>query len=156
MDLKLIHLRSASERSPSTTPFSGRLTITQLPSWVHPPFSYTPGAYSSLVVAFEDPDRLLTSGIVASKWLYLFGTQATIKRWKQKPRPQWKNTFLGKPTPSGGVVAAAPAGSNAEASSSKKQLTPAPRSSHKREQQVSHVLSVLSQISVETQHLEGK
>ena len=66
-------------------PTFGRLTITQLPSWVCPPSSYTPGVYSSLVVAFEDPDGSLASGIVASKWLYLFGAQATVKRWKQKP-----------------------------------------------------------------------
>ena len=49
------------------------LTITQLPSWVCSPSSYLPGSYSSLVVAFEDPDGSIASGIVATKWLYLFG-----------------------------------------------------------------------------------
>ena len=130
-------------------PNFGHLTITQLPSWVRPPSSYSPGAYSSLVVAFENPDGSLASGIVTAMWLYLFGVQATVKRWKQEPRMQWKNTFKGQSAPSG-AAAAAPADSNAAALSSKKQLTPAPRSSHKWERQVSHVLSVLSQISMET------
>ena len=69
-------------------PTFGRLTITQLPSWVHPPSSYSTGTYSSLVVTFKDPNRLLASSIVVAKWLYLFGVQATVKRWKQKPHVQ--------------------------------------------------------------------
>ena len=56
------------------------LTIIQLPSWVRPPFSYTPSSYSSLVVAFEDPDRSIASSIITTKWLYLFGAQATPSR----------------------------------------------------------------------------
>ena len=154
-------LTGVSDRSQAYTPAEcqralaldnpnfGHLTITQLPSWVRPPSSYSPGAYSSLIVTFEDPDGSLASGIVAAKWLYLFSAQATVKRWKQKPRMQWKNAFKGQPAPPG-AAAAAPVDSNATASSSKKQLTPAPRSSRKQERQVSRALSVLSQISVET------
>ena len=57
-----------------------RLTITQLLSWVHSPFSYTSSSYSSLIVAFKDPNRSIASSMVAAKWLYLFGMQATVKR----------------------------------------------------------------------------
>src|SRR6266581_4521052 len=76
-------------------PSYGCLTITQLPSWVHSPFSYTSGSYLSLVVAFEDPDGSIASGMVAAKWLYLFSAQATVKRWKQKPHI-WKQSFKGQ------------------------------------------------------------
>jgi len=135
----------------------GHLTITQLPSWVRSPFSYTPSSYSSLVVAFEDPNGSIASGIIAAKWLYLFSMQATIKRWKQKPCIQ-QDSFVGQgpcrpqAAPSG---MAAPAAGNAAASSSRCQLTPAPQgpSKQKRAQgrQASHALSVLSQISEEFQ-----
>jgi len=138
-------------------PSYGRLTITQLPSWVHSPFSYTPSSYSSLVVTFEDPDRSIASGIVTAKWLYLFGVQATVKRWKQKPCI-WQDSFAGQgprrpqAAPSG---TAAPAAGNAAASSSHHQLTPAPQGPSKRKraqgQQASRTLSVLSQISEEFQ-----
>jgi len=110
-------------------PSYGHLTITQLLSWVHSPFSYTPSSYSSLIIAFEDPDGSIASGIVAAKWLYLFGTQATIKRWKQKPRIGHQS-FMGQGPRSlqaapPGVVA--PVADNTAASSSHRQLTPAPQ-----------------------------
>jgi len=138
-------------------PSYGRLTITQLPSWVRSPFSYTSGSYSSLVVAFEDPDGLIASGMVAAKWLYLFGMQATVKRWKQKPRIG-RQSFVGQ-GPRGPQAAplgvAAPAADNAVASSSRHQLTPARPGPGKRKRaqgrQVSRALSVLSQISKEFQ-----
>jgi len=138
-------------------PSYGRLTITQLPSWVCSPFSYTPSSYSSLVVAFEDPNGLIASSIVATKWLYLFGMQATVKRWKQKPHIGCQS-FMGQgpcspqAVPSG---AATPAAKNAATSSSRHQLTPTPQGPGKRKhaqgQQVSCMLSVLSQISEEFQ-----
>jgi len=138
-------------------PSYGHLTITQLPSWVRSPFSYTPGSYSSLVVVFKDPDGSIASGMVAAKWLYLFGVQATVKRWKQKPRIGCQS-FTGQgprgpqAAPSG---AAAPAADNAAASSSRRQLTPTPpgpgKRKHAQGRQISCALSVLSQISKEFQ-----
>jgi len=101
-------------------------TITQLPSWVCSPFSYLPSSYSSLVVTFEDPDRSIASGMVTAKWLYLFGMQATVKRWKQKPC-LWSQSFTGQgphgpqATPSG---MAAPAANGPVTSSSSHKLTP--------------------------------
>jgi len=76
-------------------PLYGHLTITQLPSCVRSPFSYTSGSYLSLVIVFEDPDGSIASSMVAAKWLYLFGAQATIKRWKQKPRIS-RQSFMGQ------------------------------------------------------------
>jgi len=138
-------------------PSYGRLTITQLPSWVCSPFSYTPSSYSSLVVAFEDPDGSIASGMVAAKWLYLFGAQATVKRWKQKPRIG-RQSFVGQGPRGPQVVppgVAAPVADNAVASSLHRQLTPTPQGPSKRKhaqgQQVSRALSVLSQISEEFQ-----
>jgi len=138
-------------------PSYGHLTITQLPSWVRSPFSYTPGSYSSLVVTFEDPDGSIASSMVTAKWLYLFSVQATVKRWKQKPHIG-RQSFGGQgphspqAAPSG---AAAPVADNTAASSSCRQLTPAPQgpSKQKRAQgrQASCTLSVLSQISEEFQ-----
>jgi len=138
-------------------PSYGHLTITQLPSWVCSPHSYLPGSYSSLVITFEDPDGSIASSIIAAKWLYLFGVQATVKRWKQKPRISCQS-FLGQ-GPHGpqdmppGV--AAPVADNAVASSSCRQLTPAlqgpGKQKHAQGQQTSHALSVLSQISEEFQ-----
>jgi len=108
-------------------PSYGHLTITQLPSWVHSPFSYTPSSYLSLIVTFEDPDGSIASSIVATKWLYLFSMQATIKRWKQKPRIS-RQSFMGQGPCSPQAVplgVATPAADNATASSSCRQLTPA-------------------------------
>jgi len=107
----------------------GWLTITQLPSWVRSPSSYTTGSYSSLIVTFEDPNGSIASGMVAAKWLYLFSSQATVKRWKQKPHI-WKQSFKGQGSsgpmaaPSG---AAAPVADVPIASSSRQQLTPTPQ-----------------------------
>jgi len=131
------------------------LTITQLPSWVCSPSSYTSGLYLSLVGAFKDPDRSIASSIIAAKWLYLFSMQATVKRWKQKPHIGHQS-FSGQgphrpqAMPPG---VAAPATANATASSSCRQLTPTPQGPGKRKRaqgrQASHALSVLSQISEE-------
>ena len=105
------------------------LTITQLPSWVHSPSSYSSGSYSSLVVTFKDPDGLIASSIVSTKWLYLFSMQATVKRWKKK-LCLWKQGFKGQGSSGPQAVPlgiAAPAADNAVTSSLHKQLTPAPQ-----------------------------
>ena len=115
-------------------PSYGHLTITQLLSWVRSPFSYLPSSYSSLVITFEDPDGLIASGIVAAKWLYLFGAQATIKRWKQKPCIGHQS-FLGQGpcSPQGAPSGAtAPVADNATTSSSRHQLTSTQPSPGKR------------------------
>jgi len=57
----------------SDNPAYAILNITQKPSWVRNPTSYSEGAVSSLVVAFEDPDGSLAHGLLASKMLYIFG-----------------------------------------------------------------------------------
>ncbi|KAI9437112.1 hypothetical protein BJY52DRAFT_1421729 [Lactarius psammicola] len=66
-------------------PTYASLNVTQRPSWVHNPNSYTDNAISSLVVAFEDPDGSLARGLLAGKVLYIFGSCATVRKWKQRP-----------------------------------------------------------------------
>ena len=63
-------------------PSYSTLTIMQKPSWVHPPSSYKQDAVSSLSVAFEDPDGTKSKALLAECHLYLFGTRATVKKWK--------------------------------------------------------------------------
>jgi hypothetical protein len=66
-------------------PSYATLTITQRPSWVKDPSSYSAGSVSSLSFAFEDPNGSLATKLLSEKELYIFGTNATIKKWKQKP-----------------------------------------------------------------------
>jgi hypothetical protein len=61
------------------------LKITQLPSWVRKPSSYSPGSSSSLVFAFEDPDGSVLRTVLASSPFYAFGAVAEARRWKAKP-----------------------------------------------------------------------
>ena len=63
-------------------PFYASLTITQKPSWVRPPTSYTPSSVSSLSVAFEDPDGSKLKLLLAERYLYLFGHRVQVKKWK--------------------------------------------------------------------------
>lgn len=58
------------------------LTITQKPSWVHPPTSYTPSSVSSLSVAFKDPDGSKLKLLLAKHYLFLFGHRVQVKKWK--------------------------------------------------------------------------
>jgi hypothetical protein len=62
------------------------LRLTQSPSWVRKPDSYSPGSSSSLVLAFEDPDGSALRTLLAGRSLYAFGHEGDIKRWKQRPR----------------------------------------------------------------------
>ncbi|KAH9055111.1 hypothetical protein EDB83DRAFT_2521314 [Lactarius deliciosus] len=61
------------------------LTITQRPSWVRNPTSYTNDTVSLLVVAFEDPDGSHARDLLATKVLYIFGNCTTLRKWKQRP-----------------------------------------------------------------------
>ncbi|KAI0280452.1 hypothetical protein BC826DRAFT_1149386 [Russula brevipes] len=63
-------------------PQYAQLTITQKPSWVRTPASYTPSSSSSLVFAFEDPDGSKKATLLNSKCVYLFGARATLRKWK--------------------------------------------------------------------------
>jgi hypothetical protein len=56
----------------------------QQPSWVRSPFSYDIGSVSSLSVAFEDPDGGKLRALLAKHYLYIFGTRALVKKWKQR------------------------------------------------------------------------
>jgi hypothetical protein len=60
------------------------LIVTQKPSWVRAPSSYTVGTSSSLVVAFEDPDGSKAKALLAAKYLYAFGSRVSVKKWKQR------------------------------------------------------------------------
>jgi len=61
------------------------LKVTQMPSWVRKPSAYNPTQLSSsLVVAFEDPDGTLACNLIRAHHLYIFGTQATVKKWKYR------------------------------------------------------------------------
>ncbi|KAH9977529.1 hypothetical protein BJV74DRAFT_798542 [Russula compacta] len=65
-------------------PTYASLNVMQPPSWIHPPSSFTPSqAYSSLVVAFKDPDGSKKKELLTSKQLYVFGTHAKTAKWKQ-------------------------------------------------------------------------
>lgn len=68
----------------SNNPVYRGLKITQRPSWVRNPTSYTPDSSSSLVFAFEDPDGTLARKVIATPF-YAFGTATQAKRWKAKP-----------------------------------------------------------------------
>ena len=65
------------------------LKITQMPSWVQAPATYQPTQEkSSLVVAFEDPNGSIAKDLIKAKSLFVFGAQATVKKWKYKaPHP---------------------------------------------------------------------
>jgi hypothetical protein len=54
----------------------------QKPSWVRPPSFYEQDAVFSLSVAFEDPDSTKSKVLLAERHLYIFGTRATVKKWK--------------------------------------------------------------------------
>jgi hypothetical protein len=64
-------------------PSYASLTVTQKPSWVRPPSSYTPGSVSSLTLAFEDPDSSKLKALLAECYLYIYGNRASVKKWKQ-------------------------------------------------------------------------
>ena len=66
-------------------PSYSSLLVTQKPSWVRPPSSYTAGISSSTVVAFEDPDGCKARALLAERHLYAFGVRVSAKRWKQRP-----------------------------------------------------------------------
>ena len=65
------------------------LKITQMPSWVRAPATYQPSQEkSSLIVAFEDPNGSIARDLIKAKSLFIFGAQATVKKWKYKaPHP---------------------------------------------------------------------
>src|SRR6266702_612013 len=62
------------------------LRLTQPPSWVRAPSTYSPGSVSSLVVAFEDPSGDSLCSLLGGKTLFAFGHAGELRRWKQKPR----------------------------------------------------------------------
>ncbi|KAH9008881.1 hypothetical protein EDB84DRAFT_1446652 [Lactarius hengduanensis] len=62
------------------------LRLTQPPSWVRAPTSYTPGSVSSLVLTFEDPLGDSLHSLLAGRTLFAFGHSGELKRWKAKPR----------------------------------------------------------------------
>src|SRR6266403_2842131 len=66
-------------------PAYASLTVTQKPSWVRDPSSYSDGAISSLAVSFEDPDGTSAQALLRQRTLYAFGNVITVKRWKQTP-----------------------------------------------------------------------
>ncbi|KAI9434763.1 hypothetical protein BJY52DRAFT_1231070 [Lactarius psammicola] len=68
-------------------PTYASLHVTQRPSWVRNPTSYSDNTVSSLVMAFEDPDGSVARGLLAGKVLYIFGACATLRKWKQRPSP---------------------------------------------------------------------
>ncbi|KAH8986078.1 hypothetical protein EDB86DRAFT_3083117 [Lactarius hatsudake] len=63
-----------------------KLRLTQPPSWVRAPTSYTPRSVSSVVMAFEDPSGDSLRSLMAERTLFAFGHSGELKRWKAKPR----------------------------------------------------------------------
>ncbi|SRR6266478_1145499 len=77
---------SATRCSIAENPTYAALTITQKPSWVWDPSTYTaPGATSSLAFSFEDPDGTSTQALLHMRTVYVFGHVATVKCWKTSP-----------------------------------------------------------------------
>jgi hypothetical protein len=76
----------------SHNPLYSSLTVTQWPSWVHSPSSYDVGSISSLSVAFEDPDGGKLRALLAERYLYIYGTRASIKKWKQRQNKNKDNS----------------------------------------------------------------
>ncbi|KAI0250104.1 hypothetical protein BJV78DRAFT_1283557 [Lactifluus subvellereus] len=76
----------------SENPAYAALPVTQKPSWVCPPSTYTANTSSSLVVAFEDPDGSRAQELLSSHQLYIFGTCAKVKCWKTVPPKPCTNT----------------------------------------------------------------
>ena len=62
-----------------------RLRVTQLPSWVRKPDGYLANSSSSLVVAFEDPDGSTLSSLLTQRYLFAFGAQLPVHKWRQPP-----------------------------------------------------------------------
>ena len=71
------------DNNPSLHP----LKVCQLPSWVRRPSLFKPGSQSSLVLAYEDPDGSVTQSILAQRYLYAFGAQCKVVKWRQAPPP---------------------------------------------------------------------
>jgi hypothetical protein len=46
------------------------LSVTQLPSWVCPPTSYSTGSISSLSLSFEDPDGSKLKALLSQHYIY--------------------------------------------------------------------------------------
>ncbi|KAH9008755.1 hypothetical protein EDB84DRAFT_1566751 [Lactarius hengduanensis] len=61
------------------------LRLTQPPSWVRAPASYTPGSVSSLVLTFEDSLGDSLCSLLAGQTLFAFGHSGELKHWKAKP-----------------------------------------------------------------------
>jgi hypothetical protein len=80
-------------------PSYASLSITQRPSWVRSPSSYKDGAVSSLSLSFEDPDGSRAQALISSKTLFIFGSVAVVKKWKQKPPPPKSIPGMGSDTP---------------------------------------------------------
>ena len=63
------------------------LKVCQLPSWMRCPSLFKPGSQSSLVLAFEDPNRTITPSLICAYYVYAFRAQCQVKAWKQPPLP---------------------------------------------------------------------
>ncbi len=64
-------------------PSYATLKITQKPSWVKPPSSYTAGSSSSLVVAFKDLSCTICTSLLQQKQLLILGVRAKVTCWKE-------------------------------------------------------------------------
>ncbi|KAH9963329.1 hypothetical protein BC827DRAFT_162465 [Russula dissimulans] len=67
-------------------PYYASLMITQKPAWVREPSQFNTNSSSSLAFSFEDPDGTIAEGLIANRYLFAFGAQATIKKWKTNPQ----------------------------------------------------------------------
>jgi hypothetical protein len=61
-------------------PSYAALNITQKPSWVRDPASYSPGAISFLSVSFEDPNGTGAQNLLRHRTLFAFGHVITVKQ----------------------------------------------------------------------------
>src|SRR6266446_939156 len=79
-------------------PAYASLTVTQKPSWVWDPSSYSEGAISSLAVSFKDPDGSSAQALLCHRTLYAFRHIITVKHWKQTPPKKTQATRKTAPT----------------------------------------------------------
>ena len=76
------------------------LTITQKPSWVRNPYTYSNGTTSSLSISFEDTDGSTAKALLHAWTLFAFGHVITFKHWKNMPpKPAPTNTPAPPPPP---------------------------------------------------------
>jgi hypothetical protein len=76
----------------ASNPIHATLKVTQRPSWVHSPASYSPDTVSSLSMAFEDPDRGKLRMLLAGRYSYIHMARGHRSKCGSSVTPAAKTT----------------------------------------------------------------